>query len=185
MSMRWCGIARAGREVRLGGADIHAAIHLRGIDAHDLERQCVGEIERERPICPRPSAPSARARSAARRVRLRRRASAPAHEQSVEIPERQPHPGRTAVIALVGARSVRSISRSSAFISGRLRLRCARTAAWQAMVPSRWLIDSSTRRECPVSSEIREHVAHDARRVTRPRADSESRAAPAGPARDA
>ena len=34
-----------GRKVRLGGADIHAAIHLCGVDAHDLERQSVGEFE--------------------------------------------------------------------------------------------------------------------------------------------
>ena len=32
------------------------------------------------------------------------------------------------------ARSVASISRSSAFISGSVRLRLARTAPWQAMV---------------------------------------------------
>jgi len=34
-----------GRTVRLRGADIHAAIHLCGVDAHDLERQSVGEFE--------------------------------------------------------------------------------------------------------------------------------------------
>ncbi len=105
MSMRWWGIARARREVRLGGADIHAAIHLRGVDADDLQRKLARQIERQRRFA---GARRAHQQERTRRpdvvpriLRLRCGASAPAHEQPVEIPERQPHPGRAAVIALI------------------------------------------------------------------------------------
>ena len=54
-------------------------------------------------------------------------------------------------VAEFSARSVASISRSSAFISGTVRDRFARTAAWQATVASSSLRRSTSTREAPNS----------------------------------
>ena len=106
ISIRWCGMRARVCEIGLGGADVHAAVDLGGVHAHDLERKSLARDRARAPTCRRRSAPSAGARAPLRRpadLRLRSAASAPAHEQPIEIPERQPHPGRAAVIALVGA----------------------------------------------------------------------------------
>ena len=85
--------------VRLGAADVEAAIHLRRIDADDLDRET---------RAPARSAKLALAR--ARRAGQHRDrsarcgTSAPAQEHAIELLQRHLRPGRTAVIALIGAR---------------------------------------------------------------------------------
>ncbi len=88
---------------RLGGADIHLAIHERRIDADDFHRPPRGERERGGGLAGCGRAEQARDNRAMPDARDRSRASLPAHEQPIEIAERQLIPRRTAVIALVGA----------------------------------------------------------------------------------
>ena len=56
-SSRWCGTrARVGRR-RLGGADVHPAVHLHRVDRHQLDRRRVARRPRSRrSTCPTPSA---------------------------------------------------------------------------------------------------------------------------------
>ena len=141
MSIRWCGTARARRRVGLRGADVHAAVDLRRVDADDLDRRSARRAPARARSCPTRSGPSAAPRAAVRH------ALAAAHEQPVEIGERQLVPRRPAVVAL--ARRARSPpSRAAARSSpARVRLRFARTAPWQAIV------DSSSSR-CAVSTSL-------------------------------
>ncbi len=50
-SIRWCGARARARGIGLRGADVHAAIHLRRIDADDLDRQLFGQAHRKTHSC--------------------------------------------------------------------------------------------------------------------------------------
>ena len=107
------------------GADIEPAIDHRRIHADDLERYSLAPSAARGRSCRTPSGPVMQTHWSGRLIRSRLLS---AQEQAVEIRERDVSPGRTAVIAR-SLRSVRSISRSSAFISVDVERRCARTAA--------------------------------------------------------
>ncbi len=118
------------RRRRLRRADVHAPIHVRRVHAHDLERIAPGQRQRERRLAgARRSHQADRVRGtsvaraghvAARRHRPRR------NRRSSSSMRTKDHVGRPCTHWSL--RTVRSISRSSAFISGIVRRRLARTA---------------------------------------------------------
>ena len=92
---------RAFRCRRLRGADVHAAINLRGVHRHDLGGPARRECQRQRALARRRRAHQQDDGRHARRGATA--ASTSAQEQPVEVGHRQPVPGRPAVIALAGA----------------------------------------------------------------------------------
>src|SRR5262252_455717 len=105
----------------LGGADIHAAVDLRRVDAHHLEGEAARELERHRGLAARGGTQE---QYRLHRPRMKRRSrSVMPNWYQVGRPWLQ-----------LPARSVCSICRRSAFISATVSERLARTAAWHAMV---------------------------------------------------
>ena len=92
--------ARAQLARGLRGADVHAAIDQRGVDAHDLDGQLLRRARSAQRSCPRRSARSARTTgSCAPTPPL----NGPAGTAGRARCRRQPRPGGPAVVALVGA----------------------------------------------------------------------------------
>ena len=83
---------------RLGAADVEPAVHLRRIDANDLDREFAREPQRE-VLLPVPVGPVSTAIGGFVR-------SAPAQEHAIELVQGDLRPGRTTVIALIRARRV-------------------------------------------------------------------------------
>src|SRR6266568_605948 len=137
------------RDRGLGRAEVHVAIHLRRVDAHHFERKHAREIEGKPSLtaCGRPHQHDRRRRLAGCAVSgLQGKGE---HLGGCQRPRKKSLSRSARLIWYqVGRpwlhcpeRSVSSISRSRAFISGIVKARLARTAPWQAIVPS-----SSSRR---------------------------------------
>src|SRR5271165_2269710 len=121
------GMAGAQQGGRLGRADIHAAVDERGIDADDLQWKTLDEPQREVGLAGPGRTHQEHGGTTHQRPREKSRSKSPSDKRT-QVGRPWLH---------WSARSVTSISRSSAFISAMLKERCARTEEWQAMVASR------------------------------------------------
>ena len=124
MSIRWCGTRARAARVGLRGADVHAAIDLRRIDADDFDGKALRERHRERALARRGRTHQQHRGNAhgylhashADALGALRLMLPPAHEQPIEVGERQLVPRRAAVVALaraLGRPPSRAAARSS------------------------------------------------------------------------
>ncbi len=180
--------ARARRRVGLGGADVHAAIDLRRIDADDLAGEALGERQRRARSCRTRSGPSAGRRRSARRDRASTRdcVQRPRMNSAVEVRERQA--GTTSAGRGCTGRRARWLPSRAAARSSPARSGCGWRAprAWQAIVDS-----SSSRRAVSTcaAAEFAQVVQHRARERRRHRRRASSAGTPrtasvAGPSAD-